>query len=35
MVHIWLGQTGISNNVYEKGIEQFCNDVAWEFLLPQ
>jgi len=34
MTHIWLGQTGISNSNNEKDVEQFCNDVASEFLLP-
>jgi Zn-dependent peptidase ImmA (M78 family)/transcriptional regulator with XRE-family HTH domain len=35
LVHIGLGQTGVSNLNYEKSIEQFCNDVASEFLLPR
>jgi Zn-dependent peptidase ImmA (M78 family) len=35
LVHICLGQTGISGARAEKGIEQFCNDVAGEFLLPE
>lgn len=35
LAHIWLGQTGVSNLSYEKRIEQFCNDVASEFLLPK
>ncbi len=41
LAHIWLGQTGISGTAAEvqastpQGrIEQFCNDVASEFLLP-
>lgn len=34
LVHIWLGQTGISNSYAEKEIEKFCNEVSSEFLLP-
>lgn len=41
LAHIWLGQTGISGTADEVQattphgqIEQFCNDVAGEFLLP-
>lgn len=41
LAHIWLGQTGISGSpdkiapATPRGqIEQFCNDVAGEFLLP-
>ncbi len=41
LAHIWLGQTGISGTVEEyqtatrEGrVEQFCNDVAGKFLLP-
>jgi len=34
LVHIWLGQTGISGWRAEISIERFCNDVASEFLLP-
>jgi Zn-dependent peptidase ImmA (M78 family) len=34
VVHIWLGQTGISGLRAERSIEKFCNDVASEFLLP-
>lgn len=41
LAHIWLGQTGISGTAAQvqvstpQGrIEQFCNDVAGEFLLP-
>ena len=34
MVHIWLGQTGVSGGTPSIEIEQFCNDVASEFLLP-
>src|SRR5579864_1179218 len=35
LVHLWLGQTGVSGGV-EAGnaIEQYCNDVAGELLLP-
>ncbi len=34
VVHIWLGQTGVSGLRAEKSVEKFCNDVASEFLLP-
>jgi Zn-dependent peptidase ImmA (M78 family)/transcriptional regulator with XRE-family HTH domain len=34
LVHIWLGQTGVSASRAEISIEKFCNDVASEFLLP-
>jgi Zn-dependent peptidase ImmA (M78 family) len=41
LAHIWLGQTGISGapdtvkpSTMVGKIEQFCNDVAGEFLLP-
>lgn len=34
LVHIWLGETGISGGAPEKGVEQFCNEVASEILLP-
>lgn len=34
LVHIWLGQTGVSGWRAEISIEKFCNDVASEFLLP-
>jgi len=34
LVHIWLGQTGVSGARAEISIEKFCNDVASEFLLP-
>ncbi len=33
LVHIWLGQTGVSDLRAEISIEKFCNDVASEFLL--
>lgn len=35
LVHIWLGQTGVSGWRAEISIEKFCNDVASEFLLPR
>lgn len=35
LAHIWLGQTGVSGARAEKTIEQFCNEVAGEFLLPK
>lgn len=34
LVHIWLGQTGVSGERGEMSIEKFCNDVASDFLLP-
>jgi len=33
LTHLWLGQTGISGGPPELEIEQFCNDVASQFLL--
>jgi Zn-dependent peptidase ImmA (M78 family)/transcriptional regulator with XRE-family HTH domain len=35
LAHIWLGQSGISGRWAEKELEQFCNDVAGEFILPR
>ena len=34
IAHLWLGQTGVSGSYAENKIEQFCNDVASEVLLP-
>ena len=34
LTHLWLGQTGISGARAVQVIEQFCNDVAAQFLLP-
>lgn len=34
MVHLLLGQTGISGAYGENQIEKFCNNVASEFMLP-
>jgi len=34
ITHLWLGQTGVSGSFAENKIEQFCNDVASEILLP-
>lgn len=34
LTHLWLGQTGVSGGHAELAVEQFCNDVAGEFLLP-
>lgn len=34
LAHLWLGTTGISGTDTEQGIEQYCNDVAGELLLP-
>ncbi len=33
-VHLLLGQTGVSGSYAETEVEQFCNDVAGDFLLP-
>jgi Zn-dependent peptidase ImmA (M78 family)/transcriptional regulator with XRE-family HTH domain len=35
VAHIWIGATGVSGGHVEGAIEQFCNDVASSFLLPQ
>jgi len=35
LAHIWLGRTGLSGADFEQRIEQFCNDVASEILLPE
>jgi Zn-dependent peptidase ImmA (M78 family) len=35
LTHILLGQSGISGGWAGKKLEQFCNDVASEFLLPR
>ncbi|MGH6898261.1 MAG: ImmA/IrrE family metallo-endopeptidase [Geminicoccaceae bacterium] len=34
LTHLWLGETGVSGAFAEAAIEQFCNRVASEFLLP-
>jgi Zn-dependent peptidase ImmA (M78 family) len=34
MVHLWLGETGISNQDFHVQIERFCNTVAGHILLP-
>jgi Zn-dependent peptidase ImmA (M78 family)/transcriptional regulator with XRE-family HTH domain len=34
-VHIWLGVTGVSSSLIDAGIEQYCNEVAGEILLPR
>ncbi|MCI0152231.1 ImmA/IrrE family metallo-endopeptidase [Paraburkholderia sediminicola] len=34
LAHIWLGRTGVSGADFEQKIEQFCNDIASEILLP-
>ena len=34
LVHLILGQTGISGARAETALERFCNDVAGDFLLP-
>ncbi len=35
LAHIWLGATGISGANPASNVEQFCNDVAGRFLLPE
>jgi transcriptional regulator with XRE-family HTH domain len=34
LVHLWLGATGISGGDTNNHVEQYCNDVAGEILLP-
>lgn len=34
LVHLWLGATGVSGGRYEQQIEQFCNAVAADVLIP-
>jgi len=34
LVHLWLGATGISGADTRNGVEQYCNEVAAEILLP-
>src|SRR5271165_5601084 len=34
LVHLWLGKTGVSGTDATAQIEQYCNDVAGEILLP-
>jgi len=34
LAHIWVGATGVSGNNPSSPVEQFCNDVAGQFLLP-
>ena len=34
LVHLWLGDTGISGIDMDNRVEQYCNDVAGEILLP-
>lgn len=35
VAHLWLGVTGISGSVAERRVEQFCDKVASEFLIPE
>ncbi len=35
LVHLVLGQTGVSGGRPEQAVERFCNEVASEFLLPR
>lgn len=34
LAHLWLGLTGVSGRAAVRRVEQFCNDVASELLLP-
>ena len=34
LAHLWIGATGLSAGSTEKQVEQFCNDVASDLLLP-
>jgi Zn-dependent peptidase ImmA (M78 family)/transcriptional regulator with XRE-family HTH domain len=34
LVHLWLGQTGVSGADTDNAVEQYCNDVAGELLVP-
>ncbi len=35
VAHLWIGATGVSGGHFESAVEQFCNDVASSFLLPE
>lgn len=35
VVHIWIGQNGVSSWNQDKHVEAFCNKVAAEFLMPE
>ncbi|WP_217633539.1 ImmA/IrrE family metallo-endopeptidase [Lysobacter sp. yr284] len=35
IVHLWIGETGVSGGAPNVGVERFCNDVASEMLLPE
>ncbi len=35
VAHLWIGATGVSGGHIEGATEQFCNDVASSFLLPE
>jgi Zn-dependent peptidase ImmA (M78 family) len=34
LVHLWVGASGVSGAFGESALEQFCNEVASEFLVP-
>jgi Zn-dependent peptidase ImmA (M78 family) len=34
LAHLWLGETGVSGGMPEHRVEQFCNSVAAEVLVP-
>ena len=35
VAHLWLGATGISGSLAERQVEQFCDKVASELLMPE
>ncbi len=35
VAHLWIGATGVSGGHSDGAVEQFCNDIASSFLLPQ
>ena len=35
LVHLWLGESGVSGAIAETAIERFCNDVASGFLVSE
>ncbi len=34
LVHVWLGETGVSGGTPGRAVERFCNEVASEILVP-
>jgi Zn-dependent peptidase ImmA (M78 family) len=35
LIHLWLGKTGLSDQTSDNQVEQFCDTVASQILLPQ